>query len=474
MRLFDRISEYRDRILAMDDRRRQVTYGDLERFSEVFYRYIGKRTLIFILCENTLECLLGYLGCLKMGVVPLMVNAGIHESLLGKLLREYRPEFVYAPAIRLKDKAEFPEVWKCGEYGLYCWTEGKEAALHKELALLLTTSGSTGSPKLVRQSRTNIDANTDSIVSYLNIDQEERPIMTLPMNYTYGLSIINSHVKAGALLLVTSGSVLERSFWEFAGREGATSFGGVPYTYQMLKRIGFLEMELPGLRTMTQAGGKLPVSLHELFAAYAARTGKRFVVMYGQTEATARMGYLPPGQAVRKCGSMGIAIPGGRFYLEDEAGRMIEEADTVGELVYQGANVCMGYAHKASDLAKGDEWHGVLKTGDMARRDSEGYYYITGRKKRFIKLFGNRVNLDEVERILKDGFKEADFACTGRDDLLQIFTDMGGKDAGERVCEYLYQITGMKGRAVRVYSILEIPKNTAGKTLYGELAVPQP
>lgn len=197
---------------------------------------------------------------------------------------------------------------------------GQGPELHPELALLLTTSGSTGSPKLVRLSGRNLDANTRSIVEYLELDEGQRPVTNLAMSYSYGMSIVNTHLLAGAALVLTRRSVLERPFWELVERERVTSLAGVPYTYRMYRRAGLLEMELPALNTLTQAGGKLPEALHLEFADWAARTGRRFFVMYGQTEAAPRMGYLPAERAVEKCGSMGVPVPGGQFRLLGEDG----------------------------------------------------------------------------------------------------------------------------------------------------------
>ncbi|MDR0923205.1 MAG: AMP-binding protein [Hungatella sp.] len=469
MRLFQEEKSYKDWLLAADDAGQTVTYRDLDFFTEEFYRYIGGKKLIFILCQNTIGSLFGYLGCLKTGVVPLMLEKHINQELLMRLIREYRPAFLYIPEDCLLKAEECEVVWKTQGYCLCRRKEKLPPSLYGELSLLLTTSGSTGSPKLVRQSGRNIDANTESICKYLNINEKERPVTTLPMNYTYGLSIINSHVKVGASLLLTVRSMVEQPFWDYVKEKKATSFGGVPYTYQVLKRIGFLQMDLPDLRTMTQAGGKLPMNLHKEFASYAEKTGKQFVVMYGQTEATARMGYLPAAKAVERCGSMGVAIPGGRFWLEDDKGKEIKEPDTQGELVYEGENVALGYACCPEDLKKEDEWKGILHTGDMAKRDQDGYYYITGRKKRFIKMFGNRVNLDEAERLLKEHFEGIDFACVGTDDNLVIYTDHREESGEELILEHLYQMTGINSRAIRIRLVDKIPKNQSGKTLYKEL-----
>jgi acyl-coenzyme A synthetase/AMP-(fatty) acid ligase len=300
------------------------------------------------------------------------------------------------------------------------------------------------------------------------LSSSEKAITTLPMNYTYGLSIINTHLMVGATLLLTDKGLMQKEFWTFFKEEGATSFGGVPYTYEMLDKLRFYRMQLPNLRYMTQAGGKLTPELHRKFAEYAALSGKKFIVMYGQCEATARMGYLPAEKAVEKCGSMGIVIPGGKFHLIDAEGNDITEPHVTGELVYEGENVTLGYAEKPADLAKGDERRGILQTGDMAQFDEDGYYYIVGRKKRFLKIYGNRVNLDEVDRLIKGKFDSLDCACAGIDDHMYIFvTDASVASA---VKEFVAEKTKLNPIAFQTVVLEEIPKNDAGKTLYQELA----
>lgn len=284
------------------------------------------------------------------------------------------------------------------------------------------------------------------------------------MNYTYGLSIINSHLCVGAAILLTDKTLMDKDFWAFFKKQEATSFGGVPYTYEILDKLRFSRMNLPSLRTATQAGGKLSPELHKKFAEYARDTNRNFIVMYGQTEATARMSYLPQEKSMDKIGSMGIAIPGGLFSLIDTDGNEITEPDITGELVYEGPNVSLGYADDGDDLGKGDERFGKLVTGDMAKKDSDGFYYIVGRKKRFLKIFGNRVNLDETERMIKTQFNAIDCACTGIDDKMYIFiTDAAYCD---KVRDFMSEKSGLNSIAFKVKATEQIPKNESGKTLY--------
>ncbi len=459
-------SDYGDSVAALDDHGTSLTYTELEAEGDELAAALGGRCLVFALCTNTLGSLLGYTAFIRHHAVPLLLSAEIDPTLLDNLVAVYDPAYLWAPAAH--PATALGEV-VCEVRG-YALVRRTGAAAHEHndaLALLLTTSGSTGSPKLVRQSYDNVFSNATSIASYLELDATERPITTLPMNYTYGLSIINSHLLVGATLLLTERGPLEREFWKFFREQGATSFGGVPYTYEILERLRFRMMSLPSLRTMTQAGGKLSVDLHERFAAYAAEQGKRFVVMYGQAEATARMGYLPAERAIEKRGSMGIAIPGGTLELIDVDGSVISELGVVGELVYRGPNVTLGYAQCAADLALGDERHGVLQTGDMARFDEDGFFYITGRKKRFLKVFGNRVNLDELDRIAAHEFEGLECTCAGTDDHVVIYVTDEAR--AEDVRHLLSERTRLNLSAFSVRVIDAIPRNEAGKVLYKEL-----
>ena len=445
----------------------QMTYAELDAEAGALAEAIGHRCLVFALCRNEPGSVLGYTAFLNHGIVPVMVNSHLDEALLGNLRETYRPEYLWVPA----DQAgQFPDAEKAYEargYVLLKEAPGERYPLYDELAMLITTSGSTGSPKLVRQSYTNILDNAKSIAEYLKLDETERPITTLPMNYVYGLSIINSHFLAGATMLLTDKGLMQKEFWSFFREAEATSFGGVPYTYEMLDKLRFFRMNLPSLRTVTQAGGKITPELHEKFAAWAAETGRNFVVMYGAAEATSRMGYLPPERAVEKKGSMGIPIPGGKFTLAGADGREITEPFTTGELVYEGKNVTLGYAERGEDLILGDERHGRLETGDMAQFDGDGFYYIVGRKKRFLKIYGNRVNLDEIDRMVKAEFG-IEMASAGKDDHLYLFVTDAAK--AEPVREFVITKTKLNPAAFKTVVLEELPKNDAGKTLYSELA----
>ena len=438
--------------IALIENSKEITYGELAeevtkccRFFESEGMTAGK--LIFFVCQYSIDMVTAYLACLEMNVVPLLIDERMAPEIFEDLKSTYRPYFVWKEGVLIR-------------------CEQESLKLYPELSLLLATSGSTGSPKLVRLSKKNILVNAASIAAYLEISKKDRAITTLPMHYTYGLSVLHSHLFAGAQVILTGKSVVQQEFWSLVKEKHATSLAGVPYTYQMLNRMGIFD-EDTAFTCLTQAGGKLPERLQAKVASWAKRQGVRFYIMYGQTEATARMGYLPYDKCMEKNGSMGIAIPGGAFWLRDEDGCRVDKPDQVGELMYEGANVSLGYASCREDLALGDENQGVLATGDMAKRDADGYYYIVGRKKRFVKLFGVRISLDACEQLLKNEFPTSDFACVGDDRQMQIFAT----DA--TVCDdasmWLAEKLQLSQKAFAAIYIEEIPKNNSGKVDYERL-----
>ncbi|MBA0167944.1 AMP-binding protein [Pectobacterium sp. CFBP8739] len=451
-------------IAAVNEDGRELRYGELLDLAQQLANCLPARSLVFSFCENTMGSLIGYVSFLTHDIVPLMLDKDLDPALCDQLITTYRPGYLWRP-FGVHGPCH-DALFTVGNYELVP-TGLEHYPLHPDLALLVSTSGSTGSPRLVRQSYRNILSNACSIAEYLGISSQERPVLNLPMNYVYGMSIINSHLLKGATLLLTTRSIMQREFWSFIKEYEASSLAGVPYTYEMLKKLRFMTMKLPALKTLTQAGGKLLPELHGEFARYAQDTGRDFIVMYGAAEATSRMGYLPPDKALEKCGSMGIPIPGGRFDIIDENGDSVERDNYVGELVYYGDNVALGYAECGADLQQGDEHGGRLNTGDMVKRDKDGYYYVVGRKKRFLKIFGNRVGLDEVELMIRGAFPTLDCACGGTDDRLYIFiTD----DAfSEQIKQFIALKTQLNHTAFRVKVLPLLPQNNVGKILYAKL-----
>jgi long-chain acyl-CoA synthetase len=463
---FNDLEDFNDAIVFTTESE-DITYERLLKDIKECSVHFERRSLVFLLCENTIESVIGYLSCLRTGVVPLLISGSLDEQLLLELLKRYKPNFIWTSRNLDSLNMKWKMVHRNRTFQLLENPVDFEHSFHSDLALLLMTSGSTGSPVLVRISYKNLIENAISISQSLSISQQDIPITTLPMNYSYGLSVINSHLLRGCKIVLTEESVLSKVFWYLVNSKGVTTFGGVPYTYQMLKRLGFEKMYLPSVSKLTQAGGKLDLNLVKYFAETCADKGILFFVMYGQTEATARMSCLPANEAIRKSGSIGLPIPNGSFYLLDDANNVITVSDEVGELYYTGPNVSMGYAYSLSDFSKCDENEGVLQTGDMAKMDEDGYYYIVGRKKRFIKVFGNRISLDEVEVLSqKNGYS---CVCTGSDDKLIIYSTQ--VEELKELKSTISSKLGIHHSAITVRYIPEFPRNDSGKILYSKLQV---
>ena len=464
--LKENIKKYSAASLFIGDSGAGYKYNDIIKISQRKVFSSTPKCLFFCVLSNDVDALAGYLSIMAAGHSLLVLPKDIKKNVLLDLIQAYRPSFIWLPTIRSID-LDLDKVEAELELGIYSlWNLRLSSAnLDESLSLLLSTSGSTGSPKFVRLSQDNVFSNAKSIAAYLKLDQNDLPITTLPPSYTYGLSIIHSHILVGATIAVTDKTFFDREFWDFFRSVKATSFGGVPYHYEILRKLRFTKMNLPSLRKLTQAGGGMEPELTRDFAAFARDHGIEYYTMYGQAEATARMSFVPPERAIAKAGSIGVAIPGGCFWLEDENGQVIQDEYVAGELVYSGPNVSMGYASSHEDLAKGDERRGILRTGDLAKRDQDGYYYIVGRLKRLIKLFGHRTNLQDIERFLLGEGHEA--VCSGQDDLLEIYVKDHEKDAGKKIKQMVCNHLGVALQGVIVFSVEDFPRSDSGKIQYG-------
>lgn len=418
-----------------------LTYRELaDRVDAMALRLGPVRRLVALAAANDLDSLVAYLAALVAGH-PLILLPEDKPAALDSLVTAYDPDVVLRPG--------------GGSTVLEERRPGTRHELHPDLALLLSTSGSTGSPKLVRLSHKNLQSNAESIAEYLGIDSGDRAVTTLPISYCYGLSVINSHLLRGAGLVLTDLSVVDPCFWELFRSQGATAFAAVPYTFELLERVGFADMDLPRLRYVTQAGGRLAPDKVRSYAELGRRNGWELFVMYGQTEATARMAYLPPELAATVPGAIGVPVPGGDFRIDPVPGL----AD--GELVYTGPNVMLGYAQSPADLAKGRTIH-ELRTGDLARKHPAGVYEVVGRRSRFVKIVGLRVDLGQVERILADLGVQA--ASAGTDERLVVAVE-GDQDT-RLLGKVLSQGLGLPRTALEVHAVEHLPRLATGKLDY--------
>ena len=245
---------------------RNFTYANLIQDARKFNSYNVNHSLVFIVANNSYECLAGYIGLLRANAVVALINESIHESVWNDLVLKFKPAFIYQPSNLFQCSKVWNEKINFGNYVFYETNIEIDYKINSDLSLLLMTSGSTGSPEFVRLSQNNIISNTKAICEYLKISKNDRAITTLPISYSYGISIINTHLFMGASLILTDASIMEKKFWELINRHKVTTFGGVPYTFEMLKKLKFEKISLPSLKYITQAGGKLSRGLLEYFS----------------------------------------------------------------------------------------------------------------------------------------------------------------------------------------------------------------
>ncbi|MBL4603157.1 MAG: AMP-binding protein [Emcibacteraceae bacterium] len=448
-----------------------VTYSTLSDDIKRTASSLNDRELIFILCRNDYMSLLFYLAALDAGAVPLLLTAEGQGPHLKKLLELYSPQWVVGTPGTVNTQGSFDPVSQHEGYTLYRNNASTSPQLHVNLAFLATTSGSTGDPKLVRLSANNLKTNAAAIVEYLDITPDDRAITSLPISYSYGLSVVNSHLLAGASIVLSGHSLMEKEFWQEINTHNVTSFAGIPYHYEMLLRLGLPRLKIPSITKMTQAGGRLDDVKIEKIHKFCDENGIKFWVMYGQTEASPRMSYLPREDTVRKLGSIGIPISGGKLWIKGESEDDITSTGQIGELIYEGDNVCLGYARNKEDLAQGDANQNKLSTGDLARCDKEGYFYIEGRLTGFLKVFGNRISLNQIEKYLSEkGFVSAAY---GQDDHLVVSVVVDKELDEEKIKRELAHFTGVNMTAISVVGIKELPRLATGKIDYQCLAKTQ-
>jgi long-chain acyl-CoA synthetase len=389
-----------EKIAIIDERGSEINFAKLEQeINEFINKLPDYKALVFSKVSNSKASIITYLACLKAGHPLLLLDSNLSDDLFDALVTCYNPNLICCEG----------EVKKCHSVRL---------KLNTNLSLLLSTSGSTGSPKLVRLSADNLQSNAESIAQYLRITCNDRAITTLPMNYSYGLSVINSHFYKGAAVVLSEDGIISRELWQKITTFNVTSMAGVPFLYQMLKKLKYKRFNTQGVRYITQAGGKLDIDTINYFKDECSKKEQEFIVMYGQTEATARMSYVPFERLSTKAGSIGIAIPNGKLSIVNTNGELIKEPLVEGEIHYEGPNVMLGYAESLSDLALGDKSLGKLHTGDLGYFDDDGFFFITGRLKRFIKMYGLRLSLDSIEAWLVS--KKYNAVATGLDDQLVI------------------------------------------------------
>ncbi len=440
--------------LCFIDGATETTYS----LSELLFEFpVSKsRTLVFLYLDNSIQSLACYLSAFNTVHTLVLLNNQLDISLKNSLELEYNPAMIYDAT---RNEIETYKLID-SDNGIIYHKETVQHTVHPNCKLMLSTSGTTGSPKFVKLSEENLIANATSIAEYLPIQKEDVTPLNLPLHYSYGLSVLHSNMLSGGKIVCGLPDILQREFWSALEQFKFSSLAGVPFVYEMLKRIGFLKKSYPSIRYISQAGGNLNINIKNLFIDYCFENNIEFYVMYGQTEATARISYVPPAKLKDKITSIGLPIPKGTLSLDPETS----------ELMYEGPNVFGGYAVNKNDLTL---WETIeqLRTGDIARKDEDGYFYITGRIKRFVKLFGNRINLDDVERFINRTFTTVVSACVGIEDthLLMVY-EGAALDVGE-IKKVIFEMYRIHPKAIKIQQLTALPLTGNGKIDYKNIGL---
>jgi acyl-CoA synthetase (AMP-forming)/AMP-acid ligase II len=424
------------------------------------------KRLVFLLCGVNSETIIGLLAAAAAGHATALIDPALPEHLMKSLIDSYQPELILGPRgspqklsdVGIDTAAAGVVEWIARESG------SSFPPIDPVLQLLLSTSGTTGSQKYVRLSRDAVVANARQIAEALAIDERSVGIAHLPVHYSYGLSVVTSHLTSGGRLCLINDSITSPSFWSKIGNVGGSHFPGVPFHYVALARLG-LGMAPDCVKVFTQAGGALDLRVQTKVHEWAAQRGGQFFVMYGQTEASPRMATLRHADHSRKAGSVGVALAGGQFSIVDDHGAP-RPADAVGTVVYEGPNVMLGYAMSRADLGKGDEMNGRLETGDLGRLDAEGFLYLTGRTKRFAKIAGYRLGLDEIEQEL---FAVCPVACLDLGEKIAVAHEQESETALKARVRELADSYKVPSSSFALRRITQIPRASSGKIDYARL-----
>ena len=452
MGLFEEVLKNKNLVYVDDN-----DHGHEYAFSElpIFKIESNKKQLAFLYLDNSLNAITAFWSFMNSPHAIALVSPSLADSFKNELERLYEPAYIY-DATRA-DINNYKPVARNQRIILHVNLVKSELNINDNIKLLLSTSGTTGSPKFVKLSEKNLIANAASILDYLPINKDDVTPLNLPIYYSYGLSVLTTNSLRGGKIVCSNIDVINRVFWQKMSAYGYTSIAGVPFVYEILERIGFRKNIYPSLRYLTQAGGRLDQAILRNFSEYALLHKISFFAMYGQTEATARMSYVPAEKLADKIGSIGIAVKNGVFEIDEKNG----------ELCYLGDNVFGGYVREPADLASFEQPR-LLHTGDLATVDEDGYYYITGRLKRFVKLFGNRVNLDEIEAIAAS-YSGAMVRCVGINDKMLIMVVTDNLIDNSALVGYVSEKTKIHHSVMKVVFMEEYPLSQNGKVDYNKI-----
>ena len=466
MGLFRSFNKFKNNTAITDGGGLSLSYKEVLINTYNIKKRIRKRSLILIISENSIGSLIAYVFCIIHNHVGIIINAKTNKDNIFKVFKNYQPDYVFLPEkMQSILKSKCIRKFNFFAYNLMKNKVYKKKKLHKDLSLLLSTSGSMGAIKFVKLSKSNLKNNTDSIIDYLKINNKDSSMTNLPISYSYMLSIINTHLEIGASIIVSKYSLIEKEFWQIFKNNKITSFNGVPYTYEILTKIGLKNIKINSLRYLTHAGGKLEKNKLKEILNFCKKNSLKFFSMYGQTEASPRISYLRPELAEKKIGSIGKGIKGNKIYLINKTGKKINKSFQEGEIVCEGKNVFIGYSENYKDLKKTNDVKYKLKTGDLGFMDQDGFFYITSRLNKIAKIFGNRIDLGILENLMNQ--KKYEIACLSDNKKIFVFTEKSYNK--KSLISIISKLSNLNNSAFEVIKIKFFPRTPNNKISYSDL-----
>ena len=466
MRLFKFFHKFKKNIAIIDKEYSNLTYGQILKETNKIKKKVKKRSLILIVSENSLGSLLAYIFCIINNHIGIIIDAKTNKRNILKIFKNYQPQYVFLTKqnVSILKKVCF-EKYTFFNQILMKNISNKKIGSSKDLSILLSTSGSMGSVKFVKLSKNNLKHNTDSIIKYLKINKNDSAITNLPISYSYMLSIINTHFEVGGSIVISKYSLIEKKFWEILRNSKITSFNGVPYTYEILEKIGLKNIKLDTLKYLTHAGGKLENNKLEKIIKFCKKNSLKFFSMYGQTEASPRISYLKSEFSQRKIGSIGKGIPGNKIFIVNDNNKRILKPFEEGEIICKGKNVFMGYSKNFNDLRKPNEENYELKTGDLGYFDEDGFFYISGRLSKIAKIFGYRIDISILESLMsKKGYK---IVCLSNNKKIFIFIEKNYNKTD--LINIISKITNLNITSFEIIKLKSFPRTLNNKISYSEL-----
>jgi acyl-CoA synthetase (AMP-forming)/AMP-acid ligase II len=455
----EKLNKFKKKIAIINEDNSKINYSELfEQSKKLSIKF--KKKLNIIICTNSYEFIVFYIASALSNSTSILIDSTITEINLKNVVKSYKPNYIFFPKFKKFFFRGYNNYFNYNNYNILKKTKKINHKLNKKISYLLSTSGSMGHASFVKLSKENLHSNALSITKYLKIKKTDLTITNLKTAYSYGLSNINIHLMNGGSIVLTEKSILDKEFWELFLKYKVTNFHGVPFTYEILEKLKFRKLFKKHLKFLTQAGGNLNLNLKKKIIKLSKKNKNKFFVMYGQTEASPRMTYIEKKNMLKKENSVGEAVYGGKIYITNDVGAKVK-TNILGNIMYKGKNVFLGYSSNYKDLNKIDNTQ-VLNTGDIGKLDNEKFLYIYGRKKRIIKLFGNRYSLDKIEQSLKD--KGINSVCKISDSNLEI--SIVTKHKNINIKKIIYQITGIKENYVKLKYIKKINLSYSGKVIF--------